>query len=88
MTSLLLLNNFYTSDTIPTSSRGKESDELLYTAARYGPRINCQRKELMQVVSRISMLYNMTFNSSVNSTLKKEIAYGCSTSTELTELEL
>ena len=35
---LLLLNNFYPVILVPTSSKGKESDELLYTVARYGPR--------------------------------------------------
>ncbi|KOX70093.1 hypothetical protein WN51_04610 [Melipona quadrifasciata] len=35
MTSLLLLNNFYPSDIMPTSSKEKESDELLYTPQYY-----------------------------------------------------
>ena len=30
MISLLLLNNFSSSDIVPTSSKEKESDELLY----------------------------------------------------------
>ena len=46
MISLLLLNHFYPMIVIPTSSKGEESDELLYTGSvtRYGPRISCQRK--------------------------------------------
>ena len=39
MTNLLLLNNFYPVISLPTSSKERESDELLYTAlvTRYGP---------------------------------------------------
>ena len=32
---------------IPTSSKVKESDELLYTVTRYGPRTSCQREKLI-----------------------------------------
>ena len=31
MISLLLVNNFYLGDIVPTSSKEEESDELLYT---------------------------------------------------------
>ena len=39
ITNLLLFNNFLSSDIVLTSSRGKESDELLCTVSvtRYGP---------------------------------------------------
>ena len=42
----MLLHNKYPVISSPTSSKGKESDESLYTVARYGPRTSCQRKEL------------------------------------------
>ena len=45
----MLLNNFYV---IPTSSKKKESDELLYSVTRYGPRTSCQRKGLFAIVIR------------------------------------
>ena len=32
---------------MPTSSKETESDELLYSVTRYGPRTNCQRKGLI-----------------------------------------
>ena len=47
MISLLLL--IYPVNTIiPTSSKEKESDELLYSATRYGPRTSCQRNGLRE----------------------------------------
>ena len=46
MINLLLLNNFCHSDVTPTSSKGKENDQLLYTGlvTRYGPQSVAKRR--------------------------------------------
>ena len=44
----ITFRSFLLSDIIPTSAEEKDSDGLLYTVTRYGPREprNCQRTEL------------------------------------------
>ena len=63
MISSLLLNNFqFLSDITPTSSKGKESDELLHdgSVARYGPRTSCQRGGGVKLLLFAPFFYNFT----------------------------
>ena len=48
---------------MPTSSKGKENDELLYTClvTRYGPRISCQREGLTSFLRSLKICWRAIF---------------------------